>query len=213
MHTELIYFQVREQRSEFVANRFENYLTERVADIGCFEAPLRKLLKNCDYTGVDMAGNPDIVLNLDSPEPLPFDINSFNCVLCIEVLEHLDNLHHVFSELVRVSNRYIIVSLPNCWRDARRKIEKGSGDFMHYGLPGEAPVDRHKWFFNYQQAENFLTYQADKYDLKLVELFATEKPKSAIIMAARKLLYPGSKYNNRYANTIWAVYEKNQTQS
>lgn len=210
MHTELIHFQVREQRSKFVARRFQQYLKNRVADIGCFQAPLRTLLPDCDYTGVDVAGNPDIQLNLDSKDPMPFSTNEFDCVLCIEVLEHLDNLHFVFDELIRISNRYIIISLPNCWRDARRKIEKGSGEFMHYGLPMEKPNDRHKWFFNYQQAEDFLTYQAVKHHLNIIELFATEKPKSALVKAIRKLIYPGQKYNNRYTNTVWVVYEKKE---
>jgi len=208
LHTELIHFQAREQRSEFVSQRFRHYLKNRVADIGCFQAPLRTLLTDCTYTGVDIVGDPDIQFNLDSKQPLPFQENEFDCVLCIEVLEHLDNLHGVFDQLIRISNRYIIVSLPNCWRDARRKIEKGKGDFLHYGLPTEAPVDRHKWFFNYQQVVDFFTYQADKHDLKIIELFATEKPKSVLITTVRKLFYPGQKYNNRYTNTVWVVYEK-----
>ncbi|WP_305909996.1 methyltransferase domain-containing protein [Methylomarinum sp. Ch1-1] len=210
MQTEFVHFKERHQRSEFVAKRFERYLTQRVADIGCFQAPLRTLLQNCDYVGVDMAGDPDIQLNLDCLKSLPFQDNEFNCVLCIEVLEHLDNLHLLFDELIRISQRYIIISLPNCWRDARRKIEKGSGDFLHYGLPVEKPADRHKWFFNCQQAENFFTYQADKHRLNIVEKFVTEKPKSLWIRAIRKLMYPGQKYNNRYANTVWVVYEKEQ---
>lgn len=155
MHTEFVHFKERAQRSEYVAQRFKYYLKNRVADIGCFQAPLRTLLADCEYTGVDVAGDPDIKLNLDSVDPLPFKENEFDAVLCIEVLEHLDNLHVVFDELVRISKRYVIVSLPNCWRDARRKIEKGSGDFLHYGLPVEKPLDRHKWFFNCQQAEAF----------------------------------------------------------
>lgn len=210
MHTETIHFKQRKHRSEYVAQRFKTYLTNKVADIGCFEAPLRNLLSDCNYTGVDIVGNPDIVLNLDSKDPLPFNDNTFDSVLCIEVLEHLDNLHIVFDELIRISNKTIIVSLPNCWRDARRKIEKGSGDFLHYGLPVEKPLDRHKWFFNCQQAEVFFTQQAQKHNLNIVELFVTEKPKAWFIKVIRKLLFPAQKYNNRYAHTVWVVYEKKQ---
>jgi len=210
MHTEFIHFPQRKNRSEYVAQRFQPYLTKRVADIGCFQAPLRALLPDCDYTGVDIAGDPDIQLNLDSTTPLPFQAGEFDSVLCIEVLEHLDNLHFVFAELVRISNRYVIVSLPNCWRDARQKIERGTGDFFHYGLPEEKPLDRHKWFFNCEQAEDFFSYQAKKHDLKITELFVTQKPKNALVKAVRKLLYPGKRYNNRYANTVWVVFEKQQ---
>lgn len=210
VHTEWVHFKQRSERSEYVARRFRDYFKNRIADIGCFQAPLRALLADCDYTGVDVAGDPDIKLNLDRIEPLPFQNNRFDTVLCIEVLEHLDNLHVVFDELIRISNRYIIVSLPNCWRDARRKIEKGTGDFLHYGLPIEKPLDRHKWFFNCEQAEDFLTFQAENHKLDIVELFVTEKPKSTIVKAVRKLLYPGKKYRNRYAHTVWVVYEKKE---
>lgn len=208
MKTELVRFKERKQRSEFVAKRFNQYLKGQVADIGCFEAPLRNILTDCEYTGVDIVGAPDIQLNLDTSEPLPFHSDQFDCVLCIEVLEHLENLHSVFDELVRVSKQYIIISLPNCWRDARVKIEKGRGSFLHYGLPFDKPVDRHKWFFNCQQAEDFFRYQAKAHNLDIKEIFVTEKPKTFLLRQIRKFFYPGIRYNNRYANSVWVVYEK-----
>lgn len=208
MNNEIVAFTGRQSRSEFVAVRFEKYLVGSILDVGCFEAPLRTLLSGCKYIGIDVAGLPDIQLNLDSGEKLPFDDAEFDCSLCIEVLEHLDNLHFVFTELVRVSSRYVLVSLPNCWRDARVKIEKGEGDFLHYGLPFEKPLDRHKWFFNVQQAQGFFEYQATKHNLKIVESFLTEKPKFPLIRFFRKLRFPGNKYDNRYANTAWVVFEK-----
>jgi hypothetical protein len=213
MKTEYIGFKKREQRSQYVAKRFQHYLTDKVADIGCFQAPLRSLLSNCDYTGVDVAGSPDIKMNLDTPASLPFQSGEFNTVLCIEVLEHLDNLHHIFDELIRISNRYIIISLPNCWRDARQKIERGTGGFLHYGLPTEKPLDRHKWFFNTEQAIDFFSYQSQKHKLDIVDLFLTEKPKPALIRWLRVLRYPGIKYNNRYSHTVWVVFEKQKNNS
>ena len=78
VHTELVQFKERSQRSEYVAQRFCDYLKNRIVDIGCFQAPLRKLLTDCEYTGVDVAGAPDIKLNLDSVEPLPFQDEEFD---------------------------------------------------------------------------------------------------------------------------------------
>lgn len=209
--TELITFPKRHSRSEYVASRFSKYFNNSLLDVGCYEAPLRTLLNNVDYTGVDFVGNPDIQLNLETVERLPFDDDQFDTVICIEVLEHLVNLHHLFDELVRVSNRYIIVSLPNCWRDARVKIEKGRGSFAHYGLPAEKPNDRHKWFFNFEEALHFMHSKAETNQLKLVERFATEKPKPGLVRLARKLRYPGIRYMNRYTGTLWAVFEKQQS--
>jgi SAM-dependent methyltransferase len=206
--TELATFAARRSRSEFVARRFAPYLTRSVLDVGCFEAPLRELLGPARYTGIDIAGFPDIVVNLDTSHPLPFADASFETVICIEVLEHLDNLHHVFAELARVSAAQVIVSLPNCWRDARRPLERGRGHFAHYGLPAERPVDRHKWFFSYVEARDFIVAQAQRHGLAMVEMFGTEQHRAPWVRAARRLRYPGERYFNRYVQTIWAVMRK-----
>ncbi|TAK91724.1 MAG: methyltransferase domain-containing protein [Burkholderiaceae bacterium] len=205
---EFVRFNARQDRTFFVAKRFSQYLNERVLDVGCFEAPLRGLLKPGTYIGVDMAGAPDVHLNLDSAERLPFGDGEFPTVICIEVLEHLENLHRMFGELVRVSQKHLIVSLPNCWRDARRPIERGKGDFAHYGLPVEKPLDRHRWFFGYGQARTFLNAMADKYHLKVTEIFATEQPRNRLVRFLRRLRYSRDAYANRYVQTIWVVFSR-----
>ncbi len=208
MHTEYIHFPERVDRSRFVARRFAPYFGESLLDVGCYEAPLRELLPQVRYTGVDFVGNPDIELNLETCARLPFDDRTFSCVICIEVLEHLNNLHAMSDELIRVSSRHVIVSLPNCWRDARRPIARGVGDFAHYGLPVDPPLDRHKWFINHTQVRDFFEGQAGKHGLKIVELFRTEQPKPAPARWLRKLIWPGDRYHNRFAQTTWVVYER-----
>ncbi len=210
LQTEYIHFPSREARSRYVAKRFQTYLSDSLLDVGCFEAPLRDILKGVEYTGIDVAGKPDIRLNLENCTRLTFATAEFHCVLCIDVLEHLDNMHAIFDEIIRVAKRYIIISLPNCWRDARRPIERGRGTFAHYGLPVDPPMDRHKWFFNYTQAREFLERQSQKNFLRIVEMFATEKPKPWPARAFRKILYQGERYRNRYTQTVWAVYEKHK---
>lgn len=206
--TEFITFPERHDRTRYVCRRFANYLQQSVLDVGCFEAPLRKMLADATYTGVDFAGDPDIQLNLDQCESLPFEDNSFHCVICIEVLEHLENLHRLFDQLVRVSDKYVIVSLPNCWSDARVKIERGKGSFLHYGLPAARPLDRHRWFFSLSQAREFLEQKAQEHNLSVSEMFITEKPRNPLLRWLRKLRYPGERYNNRYSQTIWTVFCK-----
>jgi Methyltransferase domain len=201
-------FPSRESRSRFVCSRFAPYLHELVLDIGCCEAPLRDLLSSATYTGVDRAGNPDIRLDLERIERLPFDDGAFTCVLCIDVLEHLENLQVMFDELVRVSKQYIIISLPNGWCDARQPIGRGKGHVGHYGLPVQKPQDRHKWFFNLSEAKQFLDSKAEKLGLRFEEMFVTEKPRSRLVRLLRRLRYPGHRYHNRYSRTLWAVLEK-----
>jgi 2-polyprenyl-3-methyl-5-hydroxy-6-metoxy-1,4-benzoquinol methylase len=109
LHTEYVAFPARQDRSAFVARRFAEYLNGSVLDVGCYEAPLREILGSVSYTGIDVVGRPDIEVNLEKAERLPFEDSAFRCVLCIDVLEHLDNLHAVFAELVRVAQCHVIV--------------------------------------------------------------------------------------------------------
>lgn len=44
---------------------------------------------------------------------LPYKNNSFDLVVCTEVLEHLENPKKAYRELVRVSRKYILLSVPN----------------------------------------------------------------------------------------------------
>lgn len=210
MTTELATFADRAARTRFVARRFAPYLRDSVLDVGCFEAPLRAMLPDVRYLGVDFAGNPDVKMDLDTGAPLPFAAGSWRTVLCIEVLEHLEHLHHMFDELVRVSGEYVVVSLPNCWRDARRPIERGRGHFAHYGLPAERPQDRHRWFFSYTEARDFVAARAQFHGLEVVEMFGTQMHRGAWRRALRRLRYPGARYFNRYVQTLWCVLRKRQ---
>lgn len=209
IQTEYRVFKERENRSRYIAERFGPFLNGKILDVGCDKAVLKTLLKGVNYTGIDIAGNPDIPLNLESVSRLPFDNEYFDCVVCSDVLEHLDNLHSIFSELIRVSRKFIIISLPNNWANARKPISKGAGAIGHYGLPLEAPPDRHKWFFGLTEAIHFIQGQQQKYPVSIRDMRVTEKPRLFVVRAFRRCLYPSQeRYLNRYAHTLWAVFEK-----
>jgi 2-polyprenyl-3-methyl-5-hydroxy-6-metoxy-1,4-benzoquinol methylase len=204
-------FHERTDRSKYIFEKFQKYFGKKVLDVGCDQGILRSLAQQIDYTGVDITGKPDIVLDLEKIERLPFDDAAFDCVICSDVLEHLDNLHFMFSELIRVTRGYVIVSWPNAWAVARVPIRRGRGTFKHYGLPPEKTADRHKWFFNLSEAENFVCCNvANKSDLELVEERITERPRPVVLRAIRRLIYPRQlHYLNRYAHTLWTVLRKN----
>ena len=66
----------------------------------------------------------------------------------------------LFDELCRVSNKYVIISLPNNWASFIKSFFRGH-NVTHkagYGLKpkAEIPGFRHKWFFNIEEAQNFL---------------------------------------------------------
>ena len=130
-------------------------------------------------------------------------------MVCSDVLEHVDSLHEVFGELVRVAKVYLIISLPNNWANARRAIERGRGAVGHYGLPADPPADRHKWFFSLTEALDFARAQERKYPITIVDRCVTEKSRPLPVRVFRRLLYPSREcYWNRYAHTLWVVFGK-----
>jgi SAM-dependent methyltransferase len=201
-------FNERLERSRFIASHLRLYLSGKVLDVGCDEAHLRGLVPGIDYTGIDIGGKPDVRVDLETADKLPFADGSFDAVVCSDVLEHIDDMHHLFGELVRVSRRWLVISLPNNWTNARRPIERGKGSFAFYGLPAEKPKDRHKWFFGLSEAREFFYAQEGRFPIRVVECFANEKRRPVAVVALRRLRYPGMRYLNRYAHTLWAVYER-----
>ena len=102
---------------------------------------------------------------------LPFEDNSFDNIICTDVLEHLLYPHRFIKELFRISKKNVIVSLPNNWPQyywdliIGKEIIKKSG----YGLfPKEQdPGQRHTYFFNFQHACEFLDFNcSDGYKIK-----------------------------------------------
>ena len=168
---------------------------------------LSQMRPDLEYTGIDLSGEPDLRVDLEAVERLPFDDDAFDTVVCCDVLEHLNNLHHTFGELVRVSRKHLVISLPNCWTAARMRLARGRGDIGLYGLPAEPPADRHKWFFSLTDGQAFVQAMAERYGLRVAELRVTEKPRPAVLRALRRLRHPVREhYLNRYAHTLWTVF-------
>lgn len=207
-------FTERAVRARFIVQRFAPYLKGRVLDVGCDKAILKAMLADVDYVGIDVGGTPDLVVDLERVEQLPFESGAFDVVVCADVLEHLTTLHHVFDDLLRVARSTVIVSLPNNWANARRPIQRGKGHIGHYGLPVDPPIDRHKWFFSLEEAQAFLSGRAARNGAQVRNWLAVEKPRLLVQRWIRRLAYPSElPYLNRYAHTLFAVLQKPSTAS
>jgi len=102
----------------------------RVLEVGCGEGRLAQHLITlthtpesfhaCDLSLSSLAPGLDerLVFSEASIYDLPFDNQSFDLVLCCEVLEHLDSPAQGLAEITRVSSSAVIVSTPRepLWR-------------------------------------------------------------------------------------------------
>ncbi len=171
------FYKSREERSRWLTERFGSQISksESLLDVGCYNQYLKEFVSDkIKYTGIDIAGKPDIFINLDEIEKLPFNNNQFDTVICADVLEHLENIHLVFDELCRISAKYVIITLPNSYSiipeflkgkkytKKQDKLKQFGKYSKFYGLPLEKPEDRHRWFFAFDEAHDFIEYRSKK---------------------------------------------------
>lgn len=196
----------REERAIYITRRFREYLSGEVLDAGSGGAGLCSYLDKCVSIDLNPAACPDAFVNLEESK-LPFASNSFDCVVCTDVLEHLERLHDVFTELVRVSRQYLIISLPNNWLRARAIICRGSHTCLmrRYGLPVERPFDRHRWFFGYTEAEDFVHGIAARMNLQVVQCKPYFGARNQIKAALFRPWMSSRRLHNLFASTLWAV--------
>ncbi len=99
---------------------------KRVLDVGCGEGFGLKRVKanNIGYhhEGLDISQeainlgkklNPQIKFTLGSVYRLPYENNSFDLILCNEVLEHLMDPEKALKEIARVGRKHYLISVPN----------------------------------------------------------------------------------------------------
>lgn len=123
------------QRFEFIIRKIPERV-ETILDVGAWDNQFKVMLESPGFqvVAVDLESNhPDVSkANITS---LPFGDNSFDLIMCLEVIEHLDKeeMFLALGELERVTKKYIIISVPNS------EIPLGVG---------------HKQFFNDKKVEN-----------------------------------------------------------
>jgi SAM-dependent methyltransferase len=91
-------------------------------DVGCGTRPYESLFPPGSYVGVDIeaGGRPQ---NLKTPDyyydgrTLPFNDNSYDCVLCTQVLEHVSDPRRILSEIHRIVKLegFVLITVPFIW--------------------------------------------------------------------------------------------------
>lgn len=131
-------------------SQFKKITPQNVLDVGCGEGFTLKRLKDRKigkkFEGVEYADAaiklgkelfPEINIKKGSIYELPYKDNSFDTVMCTEVLEHLDDPRKALKELSRVSSKYVVLTVPNepFWMMANflrgKNVKRWGNDIEH----------------------------------------------------------------------------------
>ena len=166
----------RQERSDFVASIVKNYNLSSVLNLG--SGGKRQLVcgEDVHQIDIDFQGDVDIELNLDTTPRLPCEDNEFDLVCAMDVLEHLENFHLIAMEMVRCSNKVILVSLPNSaaeipnivLRPSIKRSESYQGYYSkYYGLPLKRHLDRHRYWLYTQDIVRYYEHLAERFNLEI----------------------------------------------
>jgi SAM-dependent methyltransferase len=88
----------------------------KVLDINCGDKPYKRMFPDCEWVGMDNRPVGDVV---GDPHRIPFDDNTFDTVLCLDVLQYCQSPMIVIGECARVlkPGGTLIVSAANTFRD------------------------------------------------------------------------------------------------
>ncbi|MGC6433137.1 MAG: class I SAM-dependent methyltransferase [Crocinitomicaceae bacterium] len=104
---------------DFILKQIEAGCFKNIIDIGCGSGYILDLIQSkfphIELTGIDIKKSKTVE-NYNfvegNLEKLPFENNSFDLVLCNHTVEHLVDLNLCISELVRITNKKLVVVTP-----------------------------------------------------------------------------------------------------
>jgi SAM-dependent methyltransferase len=111
----------------------------RLMDLGCGNQPFKvwygPLVE--EIVPVDAAPIPGVIV-VDLSEPLPFEDDSFDTVLCTQVLEHVGNAELAMGEIARVlkPGGHALITVPFLYPTHEAPYDYQR--FTHYGISGLA---------------------------------------------------------------------------
>lgn len=147
---------------------------QKVLDIGCGDGLLLSALaqKGVSSSGVDISlegvkkcrekGINASVVDI-STENLPFQDGTFDTVIMLDVLEHLYAPEALLQEAVRVSKKYIVISVPN-FNSLPARLQVLRGDVPENNRPNKG----HVYWFNY----GILVLMLSKHSLVITQVEA-----------------------------------------
>ena len=91
-------------RIEFVAKKLGKLNEHIVLDLGCRDMSLKNYLDgNFNYIGLDYSEEKEAnsnFINHNLENGLPKDLKQVDTIVALDVLEHVENIHEVYKELL-----------------------------------------------------------------------------------------------------------------
>ena len=126
----------------------------------------------CDITKkyVDFARFKGIKCNLESIESMSFEDSEFDCVMCLDTINHLVDYRPAIRELIRVSKNEVIISLFKEFQEYAKLMVDYHGSYETFNSPLGLIEKRVKVqnetvcvynFINKEKLESFLDLQKD----------------------------------------------------
>jgi len=184
-------------RIQFASNLIQTLKGEVVCDLGCRDQILKKYLKgNFDYIGVDYSNeNQNNFIKHDLENGLPNFSKSIDVIVCLDVLEHIDNSHMLRDDMFETAQKKIVIALPNMAYYKFRFNFLFKGELSgKYPFGETKPADRHKWITNIRNIKQFIsTIDQKKWKIKEYN-FIAERKRNLILFYLENFLskfFPG----------------------
>ena len=180
-----------------------------VIDLGARDQILLKFLPiNSKYTGVDKF-TPKLNLNIDVELNFNEIIDKYDLVVALDIIEHLNNPIKFFENCKNISNKLIILNIPNAAYYQFRLSLLFTGELTEkFHFSGKFEQDRHRWFTTFNNTKEFLNnLNTNGYKLKIVKIYKTRN-KLKLLQYFEKIL--GSIFPNFFCWSMLIFIKKNE---
>ncbi len=107
-----------------------SYIKGRILDIGCGNKPYKKYFAYTEYIGLDTHNSGHNHINTDADifydgAIFPFQDNSFDCIVCFQVMEHVSDIDLFINEIRRVlkPGGYMLATAPFMWPEHEKPYD------------------------------------------------------------------------------------------
>ncbi len=172
-HDWFIYDRRMSQLSMWITTIIDMFNINNIVDIGAGDGKIDSILikkNNIQITGIDVLVRDKTfipVLEYDG-RTIPYHTNEVNTTMMIDVLHHADDPEKLFSEVVRVTDEYIIIKdhiLHGWWSLIKLKMMDYVGNRQYnVSLPYNYLTEE-QWNKMFEDNNLEIVYYADKLDL------------------------------------------------